>query len=302
MKAAIRSMTGFGSASGDGQGPSQGGALRVEVRAVNHRYLQVKIRIPAELGGLEPEIDELVRSRLARGSVVVTISAQAASGLPTQLNVEAARHYQHLLRQLAGELGIEGEPSLELLMGLPGVVKGEEDPRAPEDAMEEEGGAILGLVRTALEELQGMREREGAALLAELHRHRNAILRVLERLKKRMPAVVRGHHRNLRRRMAELLGQRGALPAADLSRELALLAERMDVGEEISRLESHLDQFAGMLGKGGSVGRQLEFLSQELLREANTIGSKCADARAAHLVVELKTHIDRLREQVQNVE
>jgi uncharacterized protein (TIGR00255 family) len=117
-----------------------------------------------------------------------------------------------------------------------------------------------------------------------------------------MPAVVREHHQGLVRRLNELLEGRATVQPADLPRELALLADRMDVGEELARLESHLEQVERLLAAGGGVGRQLDFLAQELFREANTIGAKCNDALVAHAVVELKTHIERLREQVQNVE
>jgi uncharacterized protein (TIGR00255 family) len=147
-----------------------------------------------------------------------------------------------------------------------------------------------------------MREVEGKSLLADLRKNAKKVASLVATIEKRMPVVVREHHESLRKRVEELLDGRVSVRSEDLARELALIADRMDVGEEITRIKSHVDQWESLLAKGGAVGRQLDFLVQELLREANTIGSKCNDAPVAHAVVELKTLIERLREQVQNVE
>jgi uncharacterized protein (TIGR00255 family) len=160
----------------------------------------------------------------------------------------------------------------------------------------------LQTVADALEALTQMREREGAATKRDLQKNAAAIARVVARIQKRMPAAVRAHQKALHARVAELLGGSAGLQPTDLAREIALIADRMDVAEELTRLASHLDQLAGLLAKKGPVGRSLDFLVQEFLREANTIGSKCNDARVSHDVVEVKTLIERLREQVQNVE
>jgi uncharacterized protein (TIGR00255 family) len=162
--------------------------------------------------------------------------------------------------------------------------------------------ALLRAVDGALTALIEMRDHEGRALAADLTKHATAIARVVARIEKRMPQVVRAHQKALRQRVDELLDGRSTVQPADLAREVALIADRMDVSEELSRLHSHMDQLARLVEKKGPVGRSLEFLVQEFLREANTIGSKCNDARMAHDVVELKTLIERLREQVQNVE
>ncbi len=291
----MRSMTGFGAASLE----EAGLALRAEVRAVNHRFLQLKQRLPAELAHLEGEVEQRVRKRIERGAVNLSVSAASEAALhPPKVDLEAARRYKHELERLGRELGLESEVDLSLLAALPGVIGGPAD--AGELAREEK--LVLRVVERALDALEAMREREGAALLRDLRRGTKSIAALSAKISKRMPKVVRAHQEALHKRVAELLDGRAALAEGDLAREIALLAERLDVSEELSRLASHLDQLEVLLARDGPVGRQLDFLVQELLREANTVGSKCNDAPVAHLVVELKTWIERLREQAQNVE
>jgi uncharacterized protein (TIGR00255 family) len=288
-------MTGIGVAA-----TTKGGiAARVEIRSVNHRYLQVKARLPGDLAHLEPALEAVVRESLDRGSVSVSASVEREASLGTaRVNAEVAKRYMKALVSLSKELGVQGDVRLETLIGLPGVLgSGEDDrERKREDEM------VLGCVRDAVAALVKMRATEGKSLLADLKKNSKGIEGLVAAIGKRMPAVVREHHESLRKRVEDLLGGRQAVRPEDLARELALIADRMDVGEELTRLASHIEQWDALLTKGGSVGRQLDFLVQELLREANTIGSKCNDATVAHAVVELKTLIERLREQVQNVE
>lgn len=300
----MRSMTGLGAASrsaakGKGKGGAQALALSAEVRSVNHKFLQLKLRLPSELALLEPEVEALVRKRLERGSVTLNVSSHGAAQLSAlALDVEVARRYHAQLLQLARELELEPKVQLEDLATLPGVFSSEPDSKA----MQQGRKLLLEVVEAALDNLEEMREREGQALARDLAKHGAQIARVAAQIRARMPLVVKGHQDNLRKRVAELLGEKAALAPADVAREIALLADRLDVTEEITRLESHLAQLQALCAKSGSVGRQLDFLVQEFLREANTIGSKCNDAPVAHAVVELKTSIERLREQVQNVE
>jgi uncharacterized protein (TIGR00255 family) len=291
-------MTGFGAAS-----ITKGRIVaRVELRSVNHRHLQLKARLSSEQAHLEPALEALVREKLERGAVSVsaTIEREAAAGA-ARVNTDVAKRYQKLLQGLAKELKLEGGVRLDTLIGLPGVIGSAED----DSQRETEDELLLGCAKQAIEELVKMRAREGASLLADLRKNTKGIAELVASIEVRMPAVVREHHESLRERVALLLdGQspRVTVRPEDLAREVALLADKMDVGEELTRLTSHLEQWEGLLTKGGAVGRQLEFLVQELLREANTIGSKCNDAKVAHAVVEMKTLIERLREQVQNVE
>lgn len=293
----MRSMTGFGAASLDTGGVS----LSAEVRTVNHKHLQIKLRLPGEFLELEGEVEALVKRRLDRGSVSlgVHLAEGLRSGGPELQPAVAARLKRDLLK-LAKDLGLEPQLSLDTLARLPGVVAVSNQPTAR--AHERERKAVLKVVEQALSALESMREAEGRALARDLAVHRKELARQARAIQKRMPQVVNDHQAALTRRVEELLAGRATLSPGDLAREVALLADKVDVSEELARLESHLSQFDAILERAGPVGRTLDFLVQELLREANTIGSKCTDAAVAHAVVEMKTAIERLREQVQNVE
>lgn len=291
----VRSMTGFGRAVID----EAGTAVRAEVRSVNHRHLQVKSRLPGELGHLEAPVEGLVRKALERGAVTLTVVLQRApSAGEAAVNLDVAKSYHKALTRLGKTLDV-GPVDLATLVGLPGVLgAGDEDTSGGREEK-----LVLRAVKEALAALVAMRASEGLSLQRDLQKNAKAVARLVAKIDKRMPTVVREHHRSLVRRANELLsgaGAKGAVHESDLARELALLADRMDVSEEVARIGSHLEQLDAMLQGGG--GRRLEFLVQELFREANTIGAKCNDATVAHAVVDLKTHIERLREQVQNVE
>ena len=315
----MRSMTGFGAASSAGPAAprakrSAGGkraaasglpSVRSEIRSVNHKYLQVKVRLPGELAWLEHEVEERVRKRLERGAVVVNVSLEAGAALTTAtVNADVARRYRDLLAGLSRELDLPGEIELGTLTALPGVLSAEVDTGALSRARE----AVLAAVDAALAALVEMRDHEGAATARDLARNAARIQKVVARIEKRMPRVVKTHQQALTQRVEGLLAGAGHSTASrtvrpeDLAREIALIADRMDVSEELARLGSHLAQLEKLMAKSGAVGRALEFLVQEFLREANTVGSKCNDAQVAHDVIELKTLIERLREQVMNVE
>jgi uncharacterized protein (TIGR00255 family) len=297
-------MTGFGAAL-----LSEGDlSVRVEVRSVNHRHLQVKSRLPGEHAQLEGDVETAVRGKLERGAVTVSVGLERARGAaPAKIDGSVAKRYKTEIEALARELAIDSDISIETLLALPGVIATSED----DSGREREAKLIVKGLARALDELVVMREREGQSLLADLRKNAGLIAKVQAKLEKRMPKALAEHHEKLHERVDELLsggtrknasGRVVSIEGADLAREIALLADKMDVSEEFTRLASHLSQLDKMLASGKSVGRQLDFLVQEFLREANTIGSKCNDAEAAHAVVELKTLIERLREQVQNVE
>lgn len=293
----LRSMTGFGASSSE----EGGHEIRVEVRSVNHRHLQVKTRTPHELAYLEHELERVVRKRLERGSVtlVVTDTRTGAEGA-ARLDAAAARRYRDEIVALAKQLGMGVQPSIETLLTLPGVVRTAEQGFRPTKAFERR---LFGLVDEALAALVAMREKEGRALAAALRKELAAIGTLAGRIEKRMPGVVRGRQRELLARLDELLGGKtGVTRPEDLAREIALMADRLDVAEELARLASHLGQLGELIAAGGAIGRRLDFLVQELFREVNTIGAKCSDARVAHWVVDAKAHGERLREQLQNVE
>jgi uncharacterized protein (TIGR00255 family) len=288
-------MTGFGAASGEGAGV----VVQVEARSVNHRHLQLKVRLPPELGALEPRIDSLVRKQLERGSVTVNVTLARSSGEDLSIDTAVAERYAGQLRRLAEMLDLEGGIPLASLLSLPGVVAADTSRGRTTSQFK----VVLAAVVGALEGLVEMRQREGTALEKDLLKHVAALRKLTAKIGARVPTVVRAAQDGLKKRIAVLLDGRVDVESADLAREIALLADRGDVSEELARLASHLDQLdARIRENGGAVGRQLDFLVQELFRELNTIGSKCGDAKLAHWVVEGKTSVERLREQVQNVE
>lgn len=291
----LRSMTGFGAAASEA---GSGSGLRVEIRSVNHRHLVLKVRLPESLAALESEIDGRVRARCERGSVTVNVAADGA-GPAGGLRVDRAlaRRYREDLASLAAELELGSELSLDTLLALPGVLTSQGS-----GAESSQETAVLALVEEALERMLAMRASEGAALATDLRKNARALAALATRIEKRMPRIVRAHRAALEKRLQTLLGPKLPVSAADLAREVALLADKLDVSEELTRLASHLAQLEDFLTKGTRVGRQLDFLVQEIFREVNTIGSKCSDATVAHWVIEAKTHLERLREQVQNIE
>lgn len=294
----IRSMTGFGAASGN----VDGAHYVIEIRSLNNRYFKAQLRLPEELQGLEPELDAALARRFSRGSVVVNVrysdtSADAAS----QINVNAMQQY---LEQLLDVPGIQHDAAridVGALLNLPGVVVND----TGEARMEKARDVLLGLVDEACEKLHAMRRREGKTLHADLHQHCQEIREHLNVIEQRVPVTVDQYQSRLRQRMESLLADVGAsVREEDLLREVAVYAERSDIAEEVSRLRGHIEQCIEIIDAETPEpsGRTLDFLAQEMLREANTIGSKCLDVEISRRIVEVKSRIDRIKEQVQNVE
>jgi len=284
-------MTGFGAAE-----VSRGTfKARVELRSVNHRFLQTKIRVPSELGDLEPKIDALLKKGLIRGAVTANVRVERDLGAKdVSVNAAVARRYAKEFKAIGKEFG--GLTAGELAQ-LPGVVETAQE----EGSKSKESTVILKAAREALKELLSAREAEGLSLEKDLKKNLAAVERLRARVSKRMPGVVRSRQADLRRRVGQLMAERGPVEG-DLAREISILADKLDVSEEVVRLESHAERMLSQLELGGELGRQLDFLVQEMYREGNTIGSKCNDAKVAHMIVDMKTHIERMREQVQNVE
>ena len=294
----LRSMTGFG--AGRAEAAEAGGtvAAEVELRAVNHRYLQVKVRVPGEWSELEGQIEALVKKRLARGAVTAGVRVETPGGArAAEVDLDVVARYRKAIDALAGAVGDVEGLSLSGWLRLPGVLR-DAEPAASNTVPK----LVLQAARTALDELLVMREREGEAMRRDLEKHAKQLGVLRGKLERRVPKLVREHLAKLTERIEALLGSERPVDETELARELALIADRGDVSEELARLDSHLDQLAELCGSAKPVGRQLDFLVQELLREVNTIGSKVSDAQAALWVVEAKTCVERLREQVQNVE
>jgi len=292
-------MTGFGTASADDHGIS----CTVEIRSVNNRFLKSIIKLPDKLANLEPEIDRMLRDRIARGSVVLTVAVkdQMASA-SIAINQVVLKTYIDQIQSLEG--GVKNATvDLAGLLALPGVVQAGEDSAEYMAAHEE---LVLRLIKEAIGKLKEMRACEGAALWADLKRHLDVVRSALAKIAEFAPQVVRAYHEKLKSRVSQLIvGSNLTVSDNDLIREVALFADRADISEEINRLTGHLDQFTAVCEQPappGGEGRKLDFISQEMLREANTIASKANDASIARLTVDIKSAIDRIKEQVQNVE
>jgi uncharacterized protein (TIGR00255 family) len=291
----IASMTGYGRAESRGSRL----AVLVECRSLNHRFLEIGVKLPRGLSAHEAEIRQLGQGRLARGrlDVGVTLRRVAGSSNTVRTDLALGGEYVRAARTLGDALGIAGQLGLADLLRLPGVV-------AVEEAEEDEGETALVLkdaARQALDELVRMRQTEGAALAADLAAHLGVLEAWAVTVGELLPVAVRRVQERLRARIHALLEEAPADPGRVIQ-EAAVLAARSDVAEELARLSSHCAQFRALLGAGGPVGRQLDFLLQEMHREVNTIASKADDAEMVARVLEARTVVERLREQVQNVE
>jgi uncharacterized protein (TIGR00255 family) len=294
----ILSMTGFGSASFR----LADTAFAIEVRSVNQRHLDVRVRLPRALAALELELRARIQERFERGKLECSVTAPGGDALPPRLEIDAAalRAYLEAARELEREHGLRVSGSAELL-ALPGVARLVE----PELEGDELRRALLPALDAALAGLAAMRAAEGEALARDLEARLARLVELSAELETRAGEVAQSVRERLRKRARQLEAEVGVVDEGRLHQELALAADRLDISEEIVRLRSHVEQFRKLLaeaGPGKPAGRRLEFLLQEMSREANTLGAKGADASAAHLVVEVKTELERMREQVQNVE
>ena len=293
----IVSMTGYGAALMEDGGVG----YLLEIRSVNNRYLKLHIKLPDDLQFAETEIDRLVRSRISRGTVTCIFRRRAdAAEVAKSLNLAALQRYVDLLAGIRSSNGTPTTIDLATVAQFPGVSDaGDLD----EPTRQHKLDVLLELTRRGIDALGTMRREEGRAIATEIHGHCEAIRTELEAIARRAPLVIQEYHDRLKTRVGALLQGGGFELAADgLMREVAIYAERCDISEEISRLRSHLDQFVQLCDRDEQVGRTLDFLAQELLREANTIGSKSNDTPIARAVVQIKSMIDRIKEQVQNVE
>lgn len=292
-------MTGYGRSAFNVEGVG----FEVEIRTVNHRYLDVRVKLPRLLSDRELDVKARVQGVLSRGKVDLGV-AMAGGAAPTQrlrLDLETAHQYVEAARTLAESASVTGSLDVTSLLSLPGVARFEERELSVEDL----GEGLLDAVGRALDALDSMRRQEGEALAREFAERLARVRELAGALESRSAAVQEAVRERLRKRAESLRQETGLLDEARLHQEIVLAADRLDVIEEIVRLRSHVDQFEQITSEaesGQPVGRRLDFLLQEMGREANTIGSKGSDAPVAHDVVELKTELERIREQVQNVE
>lgn len=290
----IRSMTGFGA----GRGAAHGEEIDAEVRSVNHKYCEVKIRLPREIASLETDLVRMVKERLARGGVDVSLRrSPGRAALAPRVDTDLAAAYARAFEEVRARLGLAGPVSLGEVLGADGVVTLVERAVDAEAAREAAAAALV----AALDELCAMRAREGAALARDLEDRLGTVEGLARRVEELSPSAVERYRDRLADRVRELSRGLAADPAR-LATEIALFADRTDVAEEVTRLRSHLAQMRALLAGGEPAGRKMDFLVQEMHRESNTIGSKSQSAEITAAVVAMKAEIERMREQVQNVE
>jgi uncharacterized protein (TIGR00255 family) len=290
-------MTGFGRRDLEIEGVS----VSIEVRSVNHRHLDVSVRLPRLLAGLEGPLKKRLQSSFSRGKVDATI-AFGQNSMPRarlELDREVVAQYRAFAAELAGDAAPVDLP-VDRLIALPGVARLVEQELSPDRA----GPALETALAAAAADVSAMRELEGEALEGDLRGRLARVAGLVDSLAERSEEVVLAARERLRKRSDQLREETGLLDEARLHQEVVIAADRLDVSEELTRLRSHVEQFAGVLAADSEepCGRRLDFLLQEMMREANTIGSKAGDAARAHRVVDLKTELERIREQVQNVE
>jgi uncharacterized protein (TIGR00255 family) len=289
----MRSMTGFGC----GEAELDGNKLTCELRALNHRFLDVRVRMPDELLSHAFYVEQLARERLSRGRFDVGVRLDESASA-TRFSVSRARAVYESLLELRDELAPGSEVPVAALASLPQLLL--DTSRANSQGTEQ---ALTGAFAIALSRLDEMREREGQALARELTERLTNLRSLCQQARELSSGAAERQLGRLRERVARLLSEVGGSPdTGRLETELALMADRSDVTEELVRLASHFDQFEALLADSEPVGRRLEFLLQEMSREANTLGSKSQDVKLSHLVVDIKSQLEKIREQVQNVE
>lgn len=296
----IHSMTGFGEASSGADGVG----FTLDLRSLNNKFFKLSARLPEELAALEAELEQALRKRVSRGSFVLALKVRidderGASKINEQVLLSYLGHLE-TVRENVHDQSVNID--LTQLLALPGVLQ---PAQSAEQLVEEARPIAMKLLDQALVKLKQMREAEGKSLADDLSGQLDVIIQKLGIIKGRAPLVVDEYHDKLSKRVGELIAKAQLkISEPDLLKEVAVFADRADISEEITRLSGHVEQFREVLGSDGEepVGRTLDFLAQEMLRESNTIGSKCNDAQISRCVVELKSAIDRIKEQVQNVE
>lgn len=287
----IKSMTGYGK--------GEGGGYVVEMRSVNHKFLDLSMKIPRSMAALEGRIKKAVGDRFSRGriDVYITQSAGEAAGRSIRLDAGTASSYVAALTELKGRFGLAGDIDLGMLAGFKDIIIEEETPVDMEDVW----AAIAGPLDDCMDALDDMRAREGESLASDISSRAGMLASNIDEIESRSPAVVAEYREKLVGRIARL-SEGMEIDPARLAQEVALMADRCDVTEEVVRARSHFAQLAGMIASGVPAGRKMDFLIQEINREVNTIGSKASDKEAAHRVVDMKAELEKIREQVQNIE
>lgn len=293
----MKSMTGFGrgAASGDGY------AVGVEIKTVNNRYLDVHLRAPQELNAIEMDIRKRVKTRLARGRVDLNISFERTGSEATyDINQAVVGAYVDALREIQRQFNLSGDIDVTSIARLPGALS------SPRDELNDEMiGGIGAAIDQALDSLEQMRTVEGSALAEEMRGRLSRIAAAIPTIESAAAGLTEGYRQRLHKRITEMLAREGQaieIDTARLAQEVAYLADRSDITEELARLKSHVDQFREAIEAHDEVGKRLDFLLQELNREANTVLSKSTEIPIKEAALAIKAEVEKLREQVQNVE
>jgi len=291
----IKSMTGYGRVETTGQDRN----IVVEVKSVNHRFLEISLRTPQALFPLELEFKKKIAEKVKRGRIEVFIRLEAASANAPEaiLNLEIARNYFAALQRLKDEFGLTDEIGLKTLAGFRDIFSQPAETEIDPDVLKQTAAAL----EEALDMLVQMRQEEGVAIYQDMEQRLDFIRGILETINARAPQVVIEYQKRLTERIKELTAGY-ALDDSRLAQEAAILAEKSDVTEEIVRMHSHIGQFVTLLQSAEAEGKKIDFLLQEMNREINTIGSKSNDAEIARQVIEAKSELSKLREQAQNIE
>ena len=290
------SMTGFGRAE------CQDGdySYKAEIRSVNNRFIEINTRLPKAFLDLELPLKKLVKSHCARGSINVTITLANANGNPgdweIKPNLPLASQYVEALKEIQTSLGLEGKVNIDSIIGLRDIIKVE--PVTIDPAKE---SLLLNIAESALASLQKMREEEGKYLQNDLSERIDTIEKHAEQIKTRQPEIIQEYKARLKEKI-KLLNDGIEIDESRLAQETAILADRCDITEEITRFVSHLKQFRKLFESTEPMGRKLEFITQEINREVNTMGSKSSNIQVANLVIEIKSALEKIREQLQNIE
>jgi uncharacterized protein (TIGR00255 family) len=290
-------MTGFGEARRE----AEHATVAVEIRTINSRHFKLNIRAPEGYGSLEAHVEELLRRYITRATVQVWLRIeQARSPENFRFNEPVLIGYFRHLETIAEHLKLNETPRLDQLVGLPGVV---DESAAAAVESEAVWPAVESALIEAVEKLASMRAEEGRHMAADLEDNCRQIAERLAAIERQAPAVIEAYEARLRERLNRLLAKHEIqVEPAEVIKEVGVFAERSDISEEIVRLRSHIAQFLDVMKNEDQCGKKLEFLTQEMFRESNTIGSKASDSDIAHRVVEIKTAVERIREMVQNVE
>jgi len=290
-------MTGYGEAEGE----INGVCYAVEIKTLNNRYLRTIIKLPDAVAFLEEDIEKLLRRSLSRGTVNYVLRLKNISAnVLFDIDEMALKAVMEKLGRVGSSAGVKATIDISSLLSLPGIIQ----PALPDKKVAEQiRKKVLDITQEAIGKLQQMRAAEGTALEEDLTKHCKVIEQDLERICARSAAVQKVYAKKLKKRVNELLvDAKLKCDQETIAREVAIFADRSDISEEIARLDSHLQQLLHVCQAKGQAGRRLEFISQEMLREANTIASKATDTEITRLVVDMKCRIDRIKEQVQNVE